>query len=583
MNQMQNMTLSFFQKRTPYIKELRVLCKDSTDATLLMQSMEYYFTYNQDGFYKFLSPCSHDLYRAGDSWCEELGFSERSMRTALDKICIRYQSIKQLNHYTREDENGKTLTDKNGKAIQFERVNPFEILNARGEVVGEAMYYSYIDAIKRVTFYHRNHALTDRLLREVIANYSPDLPPSPRPEKKKRVLHDGINGSNNAQNPPNCAYRSYVNAPTAVRGNQEPQLNLPNCASRSYVSAPAAVRYNKEAGENNKENSKQYSSTYQDGKEADQQKPIDSAAANFLVSENETEKQNTDCQAQLPVTEQSSVAAAAEKPVDHVSVVDAEQATDGEVTQATEPQPTAKPTQRTSHSQRPVKPVVQEPSNAKASNVVEPVIGKSLTDGQMAALVRLAESINTAKPELGVTVQDLERTILNPRAFRECRNQFLKKGNTIKKMALDGRWSPSEAQKPPANRSQWSPDTVAARHSVTADVSDSTNPAVMAMRNRESVDGRVSMIQNSIASIKSTFSDRMSKHRGRQFFVGQMNAIEEKKAMLLELGVDPTEVERLCDVSDLVRNIPQMQENVAQFPVMNDSTPIQRQAVGVGK
>jgi len=349
--------------------------------------------------------------------------------------------------------------------------------------------------------------------------------------------------------------------------------------------------------------SKQHALTLSWGMGYSQPEFIDVAAAYSSEIKNETENNNTDCQAQSPIAEQPSVA---EKNIENAEQgsseivttpqkvnlgVAAEQANGenrqndeaqnnakvqhGEVTQETKPQP--------SHSHRPEKPMVQKAKNAKASNVVEPVIGKSLTDGQIAALGRLAEIINTAKPELGVTTQDLARTILNPRAFRECRDQFLKKCNTIKKMALAGRWSPSEAQKPSANRNHWSPDSVGARHSVTAAVSDSTNPALMNMRHRESVDGRVSAIQNSIASIKSTFSDRMSKHRGRQFFVGQMNAIEEKKSMLLELGVDPAEVERLCDVSDLVRNLPQMQENITQFPVMSESTQMHRQAVGVGK
>lgn len=56
-------------------------------ATILLQQISYRFEKNQDKpFYKFKEPCGHDLYREGDSWIEELGFSRTEFDTAIEKI-----------------------------------------------------------------------------------------------------------------------------------------------------------------------------------------------------------------------------------------------------------------------------------------------------------------------------------------------------------------------------------------------------------------------------------------------------------------------------------------------------------------
>ena len=59
----------------------------SVTATILLQQILYWF--KQKGgkpFFKFKEPCGHKLYKEGDSWCEELGFSRREFDTALEKI-----------------------------------------------------------------------------------------------------------------------------------------------------------------------------------------------------------------------------------------------------------------------------------------------------------------------------------------------------------------------------------------------------------------------------------------------------------------------------------------------------------------
>lgn len=65
-----------------YRKELNQITKKVT-ATILLQQMIYWYTKSGGAFYKFIKPCSHRLYELGDSWCEELGFSEKEFNTAI--------------------------------------------------------------------------------------------------------------------------------------------------------------------------------------------------------------------------------------------------------------------------------------------------------------------------------------------------------------------------------------------------------------------------------------------------------------------------------------------------------------------
>lgn len=70
----------------PYRKSLRGITSSVT-ATILLQQM--IFRAKQSGwkpFYKFIEPCEHHMYRDGDSWTEELGFSKKEFTTALSKI-----------------------------------------------------------------------------------------------------------------------------------------------------------------------------------------------------------------------------------------------------------------------------------------------------------------------------------------------------------------------------------------------------------------------------------------------------------------------------------------------------------------
>ena len=69
----------------PYRKSLRPLT-NSVTATILLQQMIYRSKAGTRKFYKFKAPCNHDLYKPGDSWTEELGFSVKEFDCALKKI-----------------------------------------------------------------------------------------------------------------------------------------------------------------------------------------------------------------------------------------------------------------------------------------------------------------------------------------------------------------------------------------------------------------------------------------------------------------------------------------------------------------
>ena len=59
----------------------------SVTATILLQQILYRWDKNgRKPFYKFKEPCGHDLYRPGDSWTEELGFSKKEFDSALKRI-----------------------------------------------------------------------------------------------------------------------------------------------------------------------------------------------------------------------------------------------------------------------------------------------------------------------------------------------------------------------------------------------------------------------------------------------------------------------------------------------------------------
>lgn len=111
----------FFIKYFPSIQK----STGSEKSAIIAGRLEFWFSKYKTGFYKFLEPCEHPLYRNGDSWSEELGFSRKLFNHAFDLIGIRYKS--------------KT-----------------EFLNAPDKFQGK-LYASYHDRKTNRTHFVRNH------------------------------------------------------------------------------------------------------------------------------------------------------------------------------------------------------------------------------------------------------------------------------------------------------------------------------------------------------------------------------------------------------------------------------------------
>ena len=81
-----DIVLNSFAKNIIYNADFRKICKNNTNACILLSQCCYYFTHspNDDGsFYKFSKPCENRFYQNGDSWCEILGFSEKELKHAM--------------------------------------------------------------------------------------------------------------------------------------------------------------------------------------------------------------------------------------------------------------------------------------------------------------------------------------------------------------------------------------------------------------------------------------------------------------------------------------------------------------------
>ena len=74
-----------------YIPELKELTKGDIKAAILLSQIVYWWdTKGGKPFYKFNTPSSnHPLYKEGDSWTEDLGFSEYQFRSARSKIAAK--------------------------------------------------------------------------------------------------------------------------------------------------------------------------------------------------------------------------------------------------------------------------------------------------------------------------------------------------------------------------------------------------------------------------------------------------------------------------------------------------------------
>ena len=118
----------------PYRKSLRAIA-GSVTATILLQQMIFNDRKHKGQFYKFKSPCDHALYKEGDSWTEELGFSKKEFDSALKRI-------------------GTKITKGMSKAEAYKKT----------DFTGLVIYWT--DA-GRVTWYHLNRDLLGKLLKGI--------------------------------------------------------------------------------------------------------------------------------------------------------------------------------------------------------------------------------------------------------------------------------------------------------------------------------------------------------------------------------------------------------------------------------
>jgi len=84
-------------------------------AAIFLQQVQYWWV--QQGFksfYKLNSPCNHKFYKAGDSWCEELGFSASNLRTAR-----RLVAVKKRSGTTMQEARLQAMTGKKAKPVIY--------------------------------------------------------------------------------------------------------------------------------------------------------------------------------------------------------------------------------------------------------------------------------------------------------------------------------------------------------------------------------------------------------------------------------------------------------------------------------
>ncbi|RKY07993.1 MAG: hypothetical protein DRP56_04845, partial [Planctomycetota bacterium] len=71
----------------PYRPQYTAIAGGRPASAILLQQISYWWSISKcKPFYKFKAPCSHDAYKEGDSWCEELGFSTGVFDTAIRHI-----------------------------------------------------------------------------------------------------------------------------------------------------------------------------------------------------------------------------------------------------------------------------------------------------------------------------------------------------------------------------------------------------------------------------------------------------------------------------------------------------------------
>lgn len=112
----------------PYRKELNLITGGALESIFLAQLLYWYEVNDCNEFFKFREPCEHSLYKEGDSWVEELGFSIKiidriikvfkdkgflTTRTTMDRVTYYALNIELINELLESIyENTKTAFTK---------------------------------------------------------------------------------------------------------------------------------------------------------------------------------------------------------------------------------------------------------------------------------------------------------------------------------------------------------------------------------------------------------------------------------------------------------------------------------------
>ena len=135
----------FFSKNknsVSYIVELQKLkLVDSVVSCILMARMEHYFAKQPKGFFKYKKPCVLQNHLEGLSWLEELGIKRGQFKNAINKICIRYQTVSE-----------------------------YEEAKLEADGVFKGKYYCSVTDRQNYnkTTYYRNHKLVDREITKLL-------------------------------------------------------------------------------------------------------------------------------------------------------------------------------------------------------------------------------------------------------------------------------------------------------------------------------------------------------------------------------------------------------------------------------
>jgi len=152
MNDILLQVLSDDKKLIVYRKELNKLT-GSVTATILLQQLIFHASKKKyEPFYKFIEPCDNELYRDGDSWTEELGFTKYEFKTAykkLEKIGVVTKNINmdRVTFYKiNRSDLGKLIMSTYEETINIEKGASKQVSSEVLSVSGESQL-TYVDNI----------------------------------------------------------------------------------------------------------------------------------------------------------------------------------------------------------------------------------------------------------------------------------------------------------------------------------------------------------------------------------------------------------------------------------------------------